>query len=380
MEIPLNYMPMNENTESIQSNIISLRWFDKLLLYTTCVPISPSHEPRHKCCQIIGSLYSATIILYYVTLIILINTSISFESMFENNQSLHLYSPDDDIYFVMARIFSSVLSVTQWTLSCFYIYARFNFPWNKHSSITSMNYRYNQYYNIFIAIFVFLWFLVMIMGFVVYFASLIFLPIIPFFMMVNFYPFAIQSIICYQYYLNLKSLTLDFPNDSAMKTMQKYKSIHMEFKNDYPFSLKWSVNLIILSNLIYIWIGAYSMLSTFSSAANTNNNLLHFFVSSSGSIIEIIYYSISSCILSEIFEKFQAKIWKQIQQTMDDETMNEIEKSTIQSQYHLLLAFIEKYPVHISFGSLRVTKRNLMKFIVVFIGTKIAAQAIANLY
>ena len=132
--------------------------------------------------------------------------------------------------------------------------------------------------------------------------------------------------------------------------LEKYKAMTESFKIDYHLYLKVTVELYLLELMMGLWIaiswdGWIMVISITMSSCN------------------ILLYPIVASLITNTFERFDALLWKY-----------SMENTAEESHYkQLLLKYTVKYPFVIKVGSLRLSRKNVVKFVIVFAATKTIA-------
>ena len=175
---------------------------------------------------------------------------------------------------------------------------------------------------------------------------------------------AVHSIICLKYviYLNeLISIIKQSDTDTNIidinDLFEKYESIYEQMKKDFDVGLTRSIQLLLLASFLFGWIQTEFVFSHHSALVDIPTSATYIII-----VAISILYTIPSTFVSELFVEFEHKLlWK------IGKEVRELNDSKQYDVYNHFIHIVSKYPLVLKFGTFEITKRNCIKFVVVFV-------------
>ena len=157
---------------------------------------------------------------------------------------------------------------------------------------------------------------------------------------------AIQSVVFLKYYVYLYELydkLLDSSNLNLHDIFENYDNLYKSFKRDNHWTLRMSVQMFLVSEILLIWnsLDWFGLTITFIEAVKV--------------LFAFALYFIGASILVEMYAKFEHKLWH---------FGIKIQNSENRYFYNYTLQYIQKYPIYVEFGSVVVSKQNAIKFLI----------------
>eukprot|EP01084_Bolivina_argentea_P285983 490519_1 len=360
-------------------------WLDKWMMYLIWVPVQLTNIKRSKQVLIF-------VRFWYILSCLIIIIHLVFDGVADTLSYVEIGKTNVS-HFIF--IIANLLQICAEILTRYYWYYHFNYLWynstinidyvaasNAHNSSTS--YVVNKYkYIIQLCVFVRFSIPFLVILLFPFFEPMwtwavasIFGIVGAFFFAPSFFSVINQCVICFKYYLHLCALIGKCETSDPDDILIEYKWLFKSFKRDYNCSLKWCINLMVVSYLWMIWVNV-DQLRTEMSFIENQNNITRFAINASWVIvidnitsvfIIVILYMLSGNVLTNAFETFQQKLWESIEDKIENKS-NNIIQSTL-----TLITYSNNYPIVICLGSVRISKKNVVVFAITFIVTKFAKE------
>ena len=133
--------------------------------------------------------------------------------------------------------------------------------------------------------------------------------------------------------------------------LEKYKIMSDAFNYDFHLYLKITVEIYLFASVLGIWSDISSKV-TWATVTESIVNALN-----------LMLYPVVASLITDTYERFDKLLWKYCMENTGDE-----------SHYkQLLLNYVMKYPFAVKVGNLRISRRNIVTFLIVFVATKLMA-------
>merc|ERR1719461_2635551 len=156
-------------------------------------------------------------------------------------------------------------------------------------------------------------------------------------------PIIVQCMVCYQYSLHLTKLAQGIGERELTDIVRDYKRMYSSFRKVYTSNLRWAIGGVLIfhwSFFLFFFVkrehGMYFNIKAphlFDAEATAMMFLVNAFVF-------MILYSLSGLVLSNAFGKFQAKLWKVVEESNDDEFASAMSMVSYSKKSPIVVDFI----------------------------------------
>ena len=336
------------------------KWLDTCLLYAPMwCSFLPDSRPRKNWISYFMTFGLSIIILIYHTFWI-----------------CFFLSQDHD-FFVIMFVGKFVLNIVSRHCGLYYFWKYFKYPWNSRikgliSNIPFSHHSAVKHYNNFAVAMVVLLMCIIIAA---TYQMTVYSTVTRLFIVeaICFYipqsiSVAAYYVICLKYGLYLVQLNNEMTDENSQLTMkdilEKYKLLHEHAKKDdglYNKYLKLCLEIGLAGRILDTWMNTYF----YENMGGWSYLLLGNICSTSALLL---FYAVGACFVSENFIKLEKELWNCGAKYVESEVDSRY--------YNHLMQFMQKYPLNVKVGSLVITKKGCVKFVIVFIAAKILSYSI----
>eukprot|EP01084_Bolivina_argentea_P088312 159460_1 len=357
-EVPLLEAEDLQHTPQNNALSSSFRWLNNIVLYC---PMWTKRKP-----------YSKKFRSFWLSLMVLCLTISAI--LFHLVYVLMPYIPDVDIWIYRA-IYASLEIIDTISIysSIYYFYQYFNFPWITtglqpfSQTQTREMFKYKTIIQLLLAI-IFTLDIIMFVHYLlydlqsgdVYFVAMVIIGRL-FLFFPAFVAFAVSSTIFLKYHLIIlqligalkKSVQVDF-----RQALIKYEDMKQMFEIDYNLYLKIFIQLYLLTRILDTWISSYKIIS--------ENHWIQS-IEIVESICVAVMFVISASLIGESFDKYELFLFQYGRNHPQD----------VDYHFTYMISYVARYPFRIKIGTVTITKRNAVKFVVIFIGAKLISYSLS---
>ena len=170
-----------------------------------------------------------------------------------------------------------------------------------------------------------------------------------------------------KYYLYILELTEIVQKEKEQNCISfdvlydKYREMKKGFNHGYHSYFRLSIQLYLFTFILDIWVTVYQ------------KNLWDY-VEVAGQILQVSLYLLTASLITDTFQKFDKLIWNYCEETVKIKQQNQQIYD-----HNFVLNYILKYPFVIRMGNVRISKRNGIKFMIVFSVSKFIAYSLRYL-
>ena len=180
---------------------------------------------------------------------------------------------------------------------------------------------------------------------------------------------SVRAVIFLQNHIKLIKLTDEFNIDEQelifVDLYNEYEDIRKEFKINYHYTFKWSINFQLAILVLYLWKNVYYTI-------HEGEWVCGIFLTAD--ITQLILFLVTASLMTESFYKLKLALFEYGSQLMDKDN------SKNRQDYQYLLSHLQEKPMEIKVGSFTVTKGNAIAFAVGFVVAKFFAYIVQYLY
>ena len=160
---------------------------------------------------------------------------------------------------------------------------------------------------------------------------------------------AIQSVIVLKFYLYLNQFYDKLEtNLDAQDIFENYDQLFKLFEEEYHWSLRYAIQLYFFAEILFFW-------DSLSFTGFVVMVLIIFKIS----MIFVLYFYTGS-ILESVYTRNNEEMWKNGKKYLNQQENNE--NNDCKCYYNYFLQYMSKYPIYVTFGSIVISKWNVIKF------------------
>merc|ERR1719412_2292655 len=153
----------------------------------------------------------------------------------------------------------------------------------------------------------------------------------------------VQCMLCYQYSAHLTKLAQDIGERELPQVVRDYKRMYSSFRKVYTSNLKWAIGLVFIyhwSFFLFFFVKRehVGMYFTIKAPHMFDAEAIAMMFTVNAFVFMILYF-LSGHLLLNAFGKFQAKLWKLVEDSNDDEFASAMS----------LVSYSKKYPIAVDF-------------------------------
>ena len=139
--------------------------------------------------------------------------------------------------------------------------------------------------------------------------------------------------------------------------LKKYRAMTEAFQYELHSYLRVSVELYLLTSVLGLWTDLFDI---------TDIKLWILITANIGALFNFFGYPIFAALITDTFEKFDQLLWRYCMDHMEEECFEK----------NLCMNYVMRYPFVVTVGNLRISRKNLIKFVIIFSMTKLVAYLV----